>query len=213
MVKLSKGCVPEVVEGSHKVLMHGLMAVLTCHITGDSSIPIRVLCPERVYNTEHKMPCIYVYFGKKEAKVRVAGQGLSHRLIRLCETFDSVEDMRERAGVLREMTHDDLEVTVGSIKTFKDIEKGTVLILDSYRVVTFAGEDRESLVVRYNSSVLGSTHTTEQCEVYFPSRYREELDACDCKALALYKGQGTMAKNGKEFYDICIIPERDASLL
>lgn len=213
LAELAKGTVLEVLEGAHKVSMHGLMTVLTCHVDGDSGIPVRVLCPERVYSTDHEMPCIYVYFGKKETKARTAGQSPAHRLVRLSETFNGVGEMRERAGVLREMTFSDLEMTVGSIRAFRDFEKGTVLVLDSYRVVVLTDDAREVIVVKYSSSVFGSTLTPEQGEVYFPARYREELDACDCKGLAVYRGMGTMAKNGKDFYDICIIAERDASLL
>ena len=48
LAELSKGTVLEVLEGAHKVSMHGLMTVLTCRVDGDSGVPVRVLCPERV---------------------------------------------------------------------------------------------------------------------------------------------------------------------
>ena len=201
------GTVLEVLSSEYKTSVHGDMVVFTCFQDDRRKNPVKVMAPYRLYHEEHTFPAVYAYFGKRDTNNRGSGVVAAHRLMRLTDRLDSAEAVTERAKELRRLPLDKLEAAMGTTRFFRDLRRGSVVVVDGFRVVKVDGGS-ETLIATYTNVVCGEEECSDTGEIYVPTRFRDELEECGGRAVVVYKGL-TSTRDGHECFNITIIREDD----
>ena len=201
------GTVLEVLSSECKTSVHGEMVVFNCFLDDRRKNPVKIMAPHRLYHEEHTFPAVYAYFGKRETKSRGGGVVSAHRLMRLMDKLDSAEAVTERARELRKLPLDKLEAAMGTTRSFRDLRRGSVVVVDGFRAVRVDG-GTETLIATFTHVACGEDECSDTGEIYVPARFRDELEECGGRAVVVYKGL-TTTRDGHECFDITIIREDD----
>ena len=199
------GTVLEVLSSECKTSVHGDMVVFTCFMDDRRENPTSIMAPEKMYPKEHTYPAVYAYFGKRETKSRSRCVVVAHRVIWLADRLDSDEAVAERVRELRKLPLDKLEVAMGTTRSFRDLRRGSVVLLAGYRVVGVDG-GTEAIVATHTNVVCSDDECTDMGEIYVPVRFKDELRSCGGRAVAVYKSL-TTTRDGHECFDITLISE------
>ena len=198
------GTVLEMLSAEQKTSVHGDMTLFTCFMDDRRKNPVKIMAPARMYDEDHAFPAVYAYFGKRETKTRTGSAVTAHRLVRLMDRLDS-DAVTERARDLRKLPLDKLEAAMGTTRSFRDLRRGSVVVLDGFRVVSVDG-GAETIVATHTGVVCGDDECVETGEIYVPARFKDELKSCGGRAVAVYKGL-TTTRDGHECFDITLISE------
>ena len=201
------GTVLEVLSSECKTSVHGEMVVFNCFLDDRRRNPVKVMAPYRLHHEEHTFPAVYAYFGKRDAKSRAGGVVSAHRLLRLMDRLDSAEAVTERAKELRKLSIDKLEAAMGTTRSFRDLKRGSVVVVDGFRTLRVDGGS-ETLIATFTHVSCGEEECSDTGEIYVPARFRDELEECGGRAVVVYKGL-TTTRDGHECFDITIIREDD----
>ena len=206
LADMAPGTVLEVVKAETRTSVHGRMAVLTCFTDDSRKTPTTIMAPERVYKEGDTFPAIYAYFGKRETKSRAKGVVHAHKIVRLAEEIDE-DEVAARAKDLRRLSVAELEKAMGSVASFRDFPRGTIIVIDGFRTTRY--EEQDSIIAKYTSVMKGDEESDREGEIYLPTRLRDDVTACKGRAIVVYKGL-SVTKEGLEYFDVTIIPEGDA---